>query len=282
MPDVATIGIVPHHTRSEAASLAKGLIDELVANGHEVHVPEADAQTTGLTAWSVPNEDFAGGLTLAISLGGDGTMLRTVELIGGAGVPVLGVNAGHLGYLTEIDGGELHDAVRRVLAGDYRVESRMTLAVTVDGVTHHALNEAVVEKTVSGHTVRVAVAINGRPFTTYAADGLIVATPTGSTAYNLSARGPIMSPAHRALVLTPVSAHMLFDRSMVLGPDETLRLEVCDGPPAVLVVDGRQLAELTCGDAVECRSGDHDVKLVVFGTRNFHGILKQKFGLADR
>jgi NAD+ kinase len=277
-----SIGIVPHFARAEATALAKELIDELAGKGYEVRVPEPEAQSTGLGDWAVPASEFADGLALAISLGGDGTMLHTVNLIGAAGVPVLGVNAGHLGYLTEVDGSDLHDAVGRFLAGDYGVESRMTLAVTFGGETHHALNEAVVEKTVSGHTVRVAVAINDRPFTTYAADGLIVATPTGSTAYNPSARGPIVSPAHRALVLTPVSAHMLFDRSMVLGPEETLRLEVCEGPPAVLVVDGRQLAELACGDAVECRAGAHDVNLVVFGTRNFHGILKRKFGLADR
>ena len=276
------IGIVPHYARAEAAALAKGLIDELADKGCDVRVPEPEAQATGLGDWAVPAERFADGLALAVSLGGDGTMLHTVNLIGGAGVPILGVNAGHLGYLTEVDGADVHDAVGRFLSGDYALESRMSLAVTVGGVTHHALNEAVVEKTVSGHTVRVAVAINDRPFTTYAADGLIVATPTGSTAYNLSARGPIVSPAHRALILTPVSAHMLFDRSMLLGPEETMRLEVCEGPPAVLVVDGRQLAELACGDAVECRAGDHDVNLVVFGTRNFHGILKRKFGLADR
>jgi NAD+ kinase len=279
---VPAIGIVPHHVRPEAATLAKTVIGELTDKGYEVRVPAPDAHATGLDEWAAANDRFADGLTLAISLGGDGTMLRTVDLIGDAGVPILGVNAGHLGYLTEVDGGDLQHAVHRVLDGDYAVESRMTLAVTVGGVTHHALNEAVVEKTVSGHTVRVAVSINDRAFTTYAADGLIVATPTGSTAYNLSARGPIVSPGHRALVLTPVSAHMLFDRSMVFGPDESLRLEVADGPPAVLVVDGRQLAELSSGDAVDCRAGAHDVKLVVFGSRDFHGILKQKFGLADR
>jgi NAD+ kinase len=146
----------------------------------------------------------------------------------------------------------------------------------------HALNEAVLEKTLSGHTVRLAVAINDRPFTTYAADGLIVATPTGSTAYNLSARGPIVTPHYRALVITPVSAHMLFDRSLVLGPDETITIEVLAGPPAALVVDGRELACLTEGDVITCRAGAYDARLVTFGGHDFHAILKRKFGLADR
>ncbi|HZN16059.1 MAG TPA: NAD(+)/NADH kinase [Acidimicrobiales bacterium] len=279
---MAVVALIPHHLRPEAAALAKRLTGELLTGGHTVRVPEADAHATGLGEWAIPASELTRGLDLAVSLGGDGTMLRTVEMVAAAGVPVLGVNVGHLGYLTEVDGPDAQAAVERVLRGDHRVETRMTLAVTFAGVTHHALNEAVVEKTVSGHTVRVAVALNDRPFTTYAADGLIVATPTGSTAYNLSARGPIVSPTHRALVLTPVSAHMLFDRSMVLGADESITLELIDGPPAVLVVDGRQLGELTPGDAVGCRAGDHDVRLVTFGARDFHGILKRKFGLADR
>ncbi len=197
---------------------------------------------------------------------------------------MLGVNVGHLGYLTEVDGPDgCPRAVERVLAGDHRVESRMTLAVTIDGVTRHALNEAVVEKTVSGHTVRVAVAINDRPFTTYAADGLIVATPTGSTAYNLSARGPIVSPTHRALVLTPVSAHMLFDRSMVLGADrERSALEVASGPAAGAGRRRPAARRASARRRVTCAAGDYDVKLITFEPRDFHGILKRKFGLADR
>jgi NAD+ kinase len=279
---MATVGVVPHHARQEATALAKSLIADLAARGHEVRVPAPDAASTGLGEWAAPVDGFADGLTLAVSLGGDGTMLRAVDLVGQAGVPVLGVNVGHLGYLTEVDAPDAESAVERALSGDHDIELRMTLAISVDGVTHHALNEAVVEKTVSGHTVRVAVAINDRPFTTYAADGLIVATPTGSTAYNLSVRGPIMSPTHRALVLTPVSAHMLFDRPMVFSDDEAIRLEVAAGPPAVLVVDGRQIGELGPGDAITCRAGAYDVKLVTFGGRDFHGILKRKFGLADR
>jgi NAD+ kinase len=279
---VATIGIVPHHLRAEAASLAKTLIADLAGEGHTLRVPDVDAGPTGLAEWAVPIAEFAEGLDLAVSLGGDGTMLRTVDIVSQAGVPVLGANVGHLGYLTEVDGPGAQAAVDRFLRGEHRLEARMTLRVDIGDRCHFALNEAVVEKTVSGHTVRVAVSINDRPFTTYAADGLIVATPTGSTAYNLSARGPIVSPVHRALVLTPVSAHMLFDRAMVLGPDESISLEVTDGPPAVLVVDGRSAGQLSAGDAVRCRAGEHDVQLVTFGRRDFHGILKRKFGLADR
>ena len=148
-----------------------------------------------------------------------------------------------------------------------------------------ALNEAVLEKTASGHTIQVAIRINDHPFTTAAADGMIVATPTGSTAYNFSARGPIVSPLHRALVLTPVSPHMLFDRSLVLDPGEAVELEVLEGRPAILVVDGRTLATLAPGDKVVCREAKHDARFVAFDGpegRDFHQILKAKFGLTDR
>lgn len=279
---MAVVALVPHHDRPAAVGLARELIDVLRAGGHEVRVPEPDAKATGLTDYAVASPDVTRGLDVAISMGGDGTMLHTVDLFAPEGVPVLGINLGHLGYLTEVDAPDAADALARVLAGDYLVETRMMLRVRARGETYNALNEVVVEKTLSGHTIRAAVALNDRPFTTYAADGLIIATPTGSTAYNLSARGPIVSPRHRALLLTPVSPHMLFDRAMVLSAEETMTVELLEGPPAALVVDGREVGVLNPGDVVEASAGDHDVKLVTFGHRNFHDILKQKFGLADR
>ena len=145
-----------------------------------------------------------------------------------------------------------------------------------------ALNEAVVERPAAGHTVHVAVQVEGRFWTTYAADGLIVATPTGSTAYAFSAGGPIVSPNLKALLMTPVSAHMPFDRSLVLGPDQTVRVEVIEGPPAELIVDGVELGLLSRGDAIVCHAAQEPARLVTFGPRDFYGILKTKFGLADR
>ena len=154
--------------------------------------------------------DLCGGLDVAVSLGGDGTMLRTVALVAEADVPVIGVNFGQLGYLTDVEPEGARAALERFLAGEHTIEERMMLAVDVTSpsgaVTEHhvvALNEAVLEKTASGHTVRLDVELDGSRFTPYAADGLIVATPTGSTAYAFSARGPIVDPTHRALLLTP-------------------------------------------------------------------------------
>ncbi|MGH9040954.1 MAG: NAD(+)/NADH kinase [Acidimicrobiia bacterium] len=279
------VGLVPHHARAKA--VAERAAEWLEEAGVGVRVPEADAAATGLERFAAPPEEWVAGLSFAVSLGGDGTMLRTVDLVGAEGVPILGVNMGHLGFLTEIDPPHLEGALDRVLAGDYLVSERMLLSVTVTsdgsaGGTWLALNEAVLEKVTSGHLVRLAASVNGKFFTTYAADGVIVATPTGSTAYNFSARGPIVSPGHRCLLLTPVSPHMLFDHPLVLGPDENVSFEV-NGPAAVgLILDGRQIGNLSAGDVVECKEGATPARLITFTPRDFHQLLKTKFGLADR
>jgi NAD+ kinase len=215
-------------------------------------------------------------------------MLRTVGLVAGEGVPVIGVNVGQLGYLSEVEPSGMRMALKRFLAGSYEIEERMLLEVAVDahafeaGPSHLALNEAVLEKTPMGHTVRLSVSVDGEVFTPYAADGLIVATPTGSTAYAFSARGPIVEPTHRCLLLTPVSPHMLFDRSLVLAPSARLRIEVIGHRAATLSVDGSNLGTLRAGDSVTCTGADTTARLVAFGPRQFLRILKSKFGLSDR
>jgi NAD+ kinase len=170
-------------------------------------------------------------------------------------------------------------------AGGWYLDVRMMLSVTASGSVDQswrALNEAVVEKHESGHTVRLLARIAGEPFTSYAADGLIVATPTGSTAYALSARGPVVSPRHRALLLTPVSPHMLFDRTLVLEPTETVEIEVASDRLAGLAVDGELVTTLEQGDVVTCCPAAETANFVRLSPHHFHQILKAKFGLADR
>ena len=283
------VALLVHHERPEAMTVATALHQRLVDAGHEVRMPPDDARIAGLddiaTAEAALCDD---GLDLAIALGGDGTILRTVAMVAPSGAPVLGVNVGQLGYLTEVEPDGAVAALNRVLAGDYDVEERMQVNVRVEGdsrlvgVPTDALNEAVLEKTPMGHTVRLAVHLGGEFFTTYAADGLIVATPTGSTAYSFSARGPILDPELRALVLTPVSPHMLFDRSMIVMPDLEVRLEVLGHRPATLSIDGRNIGQLHEGDAIVCTASATPARLVSFKPRDFHHILKTKFGLPDR
>jgi NAD+ kinase len=281
------VGIVPHGDRPLAHELGERAARWLSDRGLEVRVPRVDAGPAGLEQYAVDVDAFPVGLDVAISFGGDGTMLRTVDLVYESGAAVLGVNVGQLGYLTEVEPSEVDDALARLVSGDYAVDERMVLEVVVtsDGPASGrwwGLNEAVIEKDQPGRLVRLAVSINGAFFTTYAADGVIVATPTGSTAYSFSARGPIVSPRHQCLLLTPVSPHMLFDRSLVLGADETLEFEVSDGRPVVMTLDGAELGTLEPGDVVSCTGGPKPARIVTFGLRDFHQLLKAKFGLADR
>lgn len=281
---MTVVGMVVHRDRSEASLLAKRAIAWLGERGHDVRIPADDAEALDLSDLACPDERLCDDLGLAVSLGGDGTMLRTVELVAPAGVPILGINVGRLGYLPECEPDDLEGALERFFAGDYLTEERMTLDVRSDGkfAPLTALNEAWLEKTVPGHTVHMRLAIAGSAFTTYAADGLIVSTPTGSTAYNLSVRGPIVSPTLQAMIVKAVSPHQLFDFPLVLGPDEEVRIEVLEGRTATLLVDGRNIGELVPGDAISCRASAHPARLVRFGERDFHQILKAKFGLTDR
>ena len=284
---MSVVALVLHHERALAAELARDTAAWLLAAGHEVRLPRDDAALAGLAAHGCAEADLGDGLDLAVSLGGDGTMLRTVDLVAGAGAAILGVNVGQLGYLTDVEPADARGAIERFLAGGGGIEERMLLSVRVERVEgepveHLAFNEAVLEKTPMGHTVRLAVEVDGEFFTTYAADGLIVATPTGSTAYSFSARGPIVAPRHRAQLLTPVSPHMLFDRTLVLEPEARLRLVVQGHRAATLSVDGRNLGELGEGDSITCTAAPRSARLVTFGPRDFLQILKTKFGLNDR
>ena len=282
--------LVAHHDRVEAAALSRMAATWLAGHGHSAWMTPGDAEPLELLDLVSERKPESAGL--ALSIGGDGTMLRTVKMLGGSGVPIIGVNVGLLGYLTEVEPPALTAALERWAAGsevgEWQIEERMMLDATlhrcdVDTTeSWTALNEGVVEKQEAGHTVRLLVRIDGATFTSYAADGLIIATPTGSTAYSLSARGPVVSPKHRALLLTPVSPHMLFDRTLVLDPDEQVEIEVIGIRAATLSIDGQNAATLSEGDTLSVRASASVARFVRFGERRFHQILKTKFGLSDR
>jgi NAD+ kinase len=281
-----TLGIVPHIDRELAHELARTTAAWFSQHGISVRVPVTDAPIKGLEPYAVDAEQFVDGLDFAISIGGDGTMLYTVQLVYPAPVPVIGVDVGHLGYLTEIDPKELADALPRLARGDFRVQERVMLEVDIDSTgpgagTRYGLNEAVLVKEQSAHMIRLDVAINGSSFTQYAADGIIVATPTGSTAYSFSARGPIVSPALSCIMLTPLSPHMLFDRSLVLAQHEEVEFVIC-GRQVVCNIDGREYGPLEDGDRVRCRCAPTPLQLATIHPRDFHQILKTKFALPDR
>lgn len=256
--------LVVHGSREDAVDLARTTEQRLGAAG-------IASRTVRLEGRPVEAElDVAlDATTLVVSLGGDGTFLRASRLARTASCPVLGVNFGRLGYLLEVAPEEFDDVLDDAIAGRAVVEPRLGLLVESPEHVTFALNEVTVEKTVPGHMVRVATSVNGEHLLTYAADGIVVATPTGSTAYNLSAGGPVVSPGLDVLLLTPVAPHFTIDRSIVLGPLEVIELTVLEDRPAVLVADGQLLGRLEPGATVTVRQDAVPVRVIV-GSR--HGV----------
>jgi len=286
---MSAIFVVAHHSRGEIGPLLVDLEAWCHQYEHQLWMLPADAHARGVE--HLASERDAMDADVVLSLGGDGTVLRAVHLLDGAPVPILGVNVGTLGYLTEIEPSECISSLQTWVDGkqdqDFIIDKRMMLTVLLkraDGssdISWRALNEAVLEKQQSGHTVWLDVIINSQLFATYSADGLIVSTPTGSTAYSMSARGPVVSPRHRALLVTPVSPHMLFDRALVLDPQESLLMEVVGTRPVDMALDGRKVTSLTQGDVVSFAPDTCTAEFLRFKTPKFHQIVRTKFGLGD-
>lgn len=224
-------------------------------------------------------------IDVLMTLGGDGTMLRGARTLGGQLVPILGVNLGRLGFLTSCGGDEMVDALCRFARGDYRAEPRMALdarAIDRSGLERrrwYALNDVVLHKGGFARVVRLAVASNGEPIAAYAADGIVVSTPTGSTAYSLSAGGPIVEPTVDSLILTPISPHTLAVRPLVLPPTVAIRIWAEDGPEELLVtVDGQVGTTFAEGEVLEVRAAGRPVLLVRFSGTTYYGRLRKKLG----
>jgi NAD+ kinase len=287
MSAVRRVGMVVHPGRPPAKELAKLLVTWAEENGIELRTLVSERGALGDEVPAVEPDRFPEGLDLVIALGGDGTLLRALGLVLRAQVPALGVNAGRLGFLAEVEPLGLRAALEAIVAGRYRVERRTTLAarVLVDGreVSEDlAVNDVVLEKAARERLAAVAVRLgDGGPFARYAADGVMVASPTGSTAYSFSAGGPIVSPRLDALLLTPIAPHMVFNRALVLHPDEAVRMEVLPDNPVIESVDGRAARELPPGAVVEVRRGRHDALLVRVERADFYRLVRSKFRLAD-
>jgi NAD+ kinase len=286
---MAAIGFAPNSDRDSAVELAKSTAAWLEDQGHEtVVLPDLSLSLSRPGAGGVAVVGVEE-LDLVVSLGGDGTMLRAVGTVIGTEVPVLGVNFGRFGYLAAVEPDDLRRAIERFLAGDCQLERRMTVDARIlpkgsktSRYAATALNDVTLARPTGMHTISASVAISGRRFLSYAADAMIVATATGSTGYNLSARGPIVSPGVRCLVLTPVAPHMLFDRSLVLDPTDEVAFELQGRCPADLIVDGVPRGQLDVGERLTCGAGAHDAMLVTFGGKPFETVLKSKFHLTDR
>ena len=221
---------------------------------------------------------------LVISVGGDGTFLRAAHVAALLGAPVLGVKVGRMGFLTEVGPAEAGALVRSVLSGEAAVEERLAVTAETergDAIqAQWALNEIMVEKRARHRLVRLAVWVDGDYVTTFSADGVIVATPMGSTAYSFSARGPIVAPGVDCLVLTPIAAHMVFDRSFVLDAAQQVTVEVRGDEPGLLSADGRESLELPVGSRIRIRASARPARLVRRkGAPGFLTLVREKFDL---
>ena len=263
----------------EAGARAVFSADDRAQLGHAI----ADFDNTGTLGIDVPVDQ----LELAIVLGGDGTILRAAELVRGGTAPVLGINMGHVGFLAEIERDELDEAVHRAILGDYRVEERLALAVRVqdsdDSLIYEtwALNEATVEKASRERMLEVVIEVDGRPLSSFGCDGVVMSTPTGSTAYSFSAGGPIVWPGVDALLFVPLSPHALFARPLVVGPDSSFAVEVLDRTQGtgVLWCDGRRAHDLPRGARVVVRRSSEPVRLARLSQGPFTDRLVHKFNL---
>jgi NAD+ kinase len=291
--------IVSHTRRNEALSAASQVITQLIAAGitpvfpetelddHRNYAKEQGSSDAELSNLKVLGKDCSiAELELVIVLGGDGTILKAAELVRESATPLLGINLGHVGFLAESERDGLDDAVKRVVAKDYLIKERLTLDVFVyvDGTEVFrtwALNEATIEKSSTEKMLEVVLEIDRKPLTSFGCDGVILGTPTGSTAYAFSAGGPVIWPSVEALTVVPLSAHALFARPLVVSPRATIAVEVLQrsNGSGVLWADGRRTWHLPPGARVEARKSDIPVRLARFRQGPFNDRLVKKFNL---
>lgn len=292
MSDERHILVIAHTGRADSLEAGLTVCRQLIAAGVRPVVSsdehdEMMAAAPDLAPIAVLGSDVQSSqLELVIVLGGDGTILRAAEIARGCDAPLLGVNLGHVGFLAEAERDDLQATVARALARDYAVEERMTISVRVkvgDQVVHEswALNEASVEKAARERSLEVVVEVDGRPLSTFGCDGVVMSTPTGSTAYSFSAGGPVVWPSVDALLMVPLSAHALFARPLVVGPDSSLAVELLERSvgAGVLWCDGRRTFDLPSGARVVVRRSPVPVRLARLHPRPFTDRLVNKFRL---
>jgi NAD+ kinase len=278
--------LVTHTGRKDSTEHARTVAADLISAGFGVRVVAEEVDDLDLPGVvGVHGLEAARGVEIVFALGGDGTLLRAAELARPCGVPLLGINLGRVGFLAEAEFNDLDQAVRDVVAGSYTVDSRLTLDATVELygeilAESFALNEVSVEKGHRERMLELMVDVDGRPLSRYGCDGVVCATPTGSTAYAFSAGGPVVWPEVEALLLVPISAHALFSRPLVTAPTSTIVVKVEPyASDAVMCCDGRRTFEVPPGARVTVRRGELPVRVVRLRPRPFTDRLVAKFGL---
>jgi NAD+ kinase len=284
--------VIAHTGRAEVREVARACVQSLTAHGIAVRLLADEAadldleSADGLVETTRPDQTPGEGCELVLVIGGDGSILRAAELTHTTCTPLLGVNLGHVGFLAEAEQEDVESTISAIVDRAYTAEDRLTLDVRVlqgkeVAFSTFALNEASVEKAARERMIEVVVEVDGRPLSRWGCDGVVCATPTGSTAYNFSAGGPVVWPEVEALLMVPLSAHALFARPMVVGPTSVLAVEVLSTTEGagVLWCDGRRTFDLAPGARIEVRRGERPVRLVRLHQAPFTDRLVAKFGL---
>jgi NAD+ kinase len=275
----------------DVARLAREAVALLERRGVRVFLNEESAARLGHAALGIPEGDLAERVEVLVVFGGDGTILGAARQAAPRAIPILGVNLGAFGFLAEVSDHQVGEALTRLLEGDYRLDERMMLRAEVqrehrEGREFLALNDIVVTKSGYARILRVRSEVNGRHLATLLADGLIVATPTGSTAYSLSAGGPIVHPAVEVIVVTPICAHTLNARAVVVSANDviTVRVQPVGKPvaPPTLTVDGQEGFPLEPDDVVKVERSPHRTRLIRLGSVGFYDMLRNKLTWGER
>lgn len=282
------IGIISNNEKQEASEISKTVYDYLKQRNIEVLLPDEDVLPDRYSLRSVSQEEFSDKADAIISVGGDGTFLRASKYSFRNQTPVLGINAGHLGFLTEVDPKNIEQAMNDLLEGAYSIERRMLLEgrlykddklIRNTGLPGIALNEFTITRSMVEKVIKMEIFVNDISIKSFAADGIIIATPTGSTAYSLSAGGPVVEPKAEAIIITPICPHTLFSRSIILGPDKILEVRLNSrNEEDILSVDGKTVV-LTGPSKYLLRviRSEKRLNLISFNPNAFFKVFKEKF-----
>jgi NAD+ kinase len=276
------IGIAGNLGKPDSRARLLELLHLLNAGTVTILLEQEAATLAGRPADALPLREIGTRADLVVVLGGDGTILRVARELEGADTPLLGINLGSLGFLTSVRSDDLPAAARHVLGGEYTISERFTIATTLHRhgqpiAIHRALNDAVISRGAFSRIVRLRVSIDDEWLTEYVCDGMIFATPTGSTAYSLSAGGPILLPQARACILTPICAHALSNRPIVAGEESVVRCQVAEAAGELLLtIDGQVQAPMQVGDEVEVRRSPRPVRLARLTGQTYFDVLRQK------
>jgi len=286
---MAKLGLFIKDGDPNVTSLTKKLIGQITSQGHKVVLTREQAELMRLKKYAASGMKEFNDVEFIVSVGGDGTMLRSARMFSQFGLPILGINLGRRGFLTEIQISHLPKALPKILKGDYHVDERMMLEVIIKRFgktifTTGALNDIVIGKNGLARIIRLKAYINEKPITTYAGDGLIISTPTGSTGHNLSAGGPIIDASLSAFVLTSICPLTMANRPVILAGNEALIvtvLEVPKGMDGVLTADGQQVISIKPDDEIFIKKSPYTTRFIRMKDYNFFNVLKEKLGWGE-